>query len=218
MKKGRGGGDLVLESRHLIGLFLLMVVISGVVFTLGYLMGRSQADAQFRAAALREAARPAAGAVAARTPSPQVPAGPQQPSGTGAVPAPSEWDFYRSGEKPKKPPEVKKPGKTVEIAGKQPDPVSNSAKTKPAGQAKALMNPPLVPHGAMVLQVAALTKEGDALAMAEVLQQKKYPAFVLAPSTDKYYRVQVGPYTEQQSAEATRHKLEQEGFKAIVKR
>lgn len=218
MKKGGGGGDLVLESRHLIGLFLLMVVTSGVVFTLGYLMGRSQADAQFRAAGLHDAARPAAGTVAARAPSPQVPTRPQQPSDTGGAPAPSEWDFYRAGEKPKKPPELTKPGKKVEVASKQPDAVSNSAKTKPADKSKGSMNPPLVPHGAMVLQVAALTKEGDALALAEALQQRKYPAFVLAPTTDKYYRVQVGPYTDQQSAEATRHKLEQEGFKAIVKR
>ena len=218
MKKGGGGGDLVLESRHLIGLFLLMVVISGVVFTLGYLMGRSQADAQFRAATLHEAARPAAGAAGARTPSSQVPTGPQQPSDAGGAPASSDWDLYRSGEKPKKSPELTKPGKKVEVASKQPERAANSTSAKPAGKSKGLMNPPLVPHGAVVLQVAALTKEGDALAMAEALQQRKYPAFVLAPSTDKYYRVQVGPYTDQQSAEAMRRKLEQEGFKAIVKR
>src|SRR6266853_638732 len=43
------GGDFVLESRHLVGLFMLLVVIFGVVFTLGYLMGRSQYDSRFRA-------------------------------------------------------------------------------------------------------------------------------------------------------------------------
>ena len=46
----KGGGDFVLESRHLVGLFLLLVVIFGVVFTLGYLLGRSQYDTQLRAA------------------------------------------------------------------------------------------------------------------------------------------------------------------------
>ena len=35
------GGDFVLESKHLVGLFVLLVVIFGVVFTLGYLLGRS---------------------------------------------------------------------------------------------------------------------------------------------------------------------------------
>ena len=46
----KGGGDFVLESRHLVGLFMLLVVIFGVVFTLGYLLGRSQYDSRLRAA------------------------------------------------------------------------------------------------------------------------------------------------------------------------
>jgi len=53
MKSGgrRGGAsERVLESRHVIGLFLLMLVFSGVFFTLGYVMGRNQYDGQVRAA------------------------------------------------------------------------------------------------------------------------------------------------------------------------
>src|ERR1700682_2067139 len=46
----RGAGERVLESRHVIGLFLLMLVFSAVFFTLGYVMGRSQYDGQVRAA------------------------------------------------------------------------------------------------------------------------------------------------------------------------
>ena len=38
----RGGGDRVLESRHLVGLFLGVVLLCGVFFTLGYVMGRNQ--------------------------------------------------------------------------------------------------------------------------------------------------------------------------------
>jgi len=49
-KEKKSGGDFVLESRHLVGLFLLLVVIFGVVFTLGYLLGRSQYDTKLRAA------------------------------------------------------------------------------------------------------------------------------------------------------------------------
>src|SRR3984957_16946138 len=49
-KEKKNGGDFVLESRHLVGLFLLLVVIFGVVFTLGYLLGRSQYDTKIRAA------------------------------------------------------------------------------------------------------------------------------------------------------------------------
>src|SRR5258707_11989062 len=46
----RGVGERVLESRHVIGLFLLMLVFSGVFFALGYVMGRNQYDGQVRAA------------------------------------------------------------------------------------------------------------------------------------------------------------------------
>src|SRR5258706_3201493 len=47
----RGGtGERVLESRHVIGLFMLMLLFSGVFFTLGYVMGRNQYDGQVRAA------------------------------------------------------------------------------------------------------------------------------------------------------------------------
>ncbi len=38
----RGGADRVLESRHLVGLFLGVVLLCGVFFTLGYVMGKTQ--------------------------------------------------------------------------------------------------------------------------------------------------------------------------------
>jgi len=46
----RGAGERVLESKHVIGLFLLMLLFSGVFFTLGYVMGRNQYDGQVSAA------------------------------------------------------------------------------------------------------------------------------------------------------------------------
>ena len=36
------GGDRVLESRHLVSLFLGVVLLCGVFFTLGYVMGHNQ--------------------------------------------------------------------------------------------------------------------------------------------------------------------------------
>src|SRR5579862_7894828 len=41
-QRGGAGGDRVLESRHLVGLFLGVVLLCGVFFTLGYVMGRNQ--------------------------------------------------------------------------------------------------------------------------------------------------------------------------------
>src|SRR5271166_6465099 len=48
--KKHGAGERVLESKHVIGLFLLMLVFSGVFFTLGYVMGSNQYEVQVRAA------------------------------------------------------------------------------------------------------------------------------------------------------------------------
>lgn len=70
----------------------------------------------------------------------------------------------------------------------------------------------------VVLQVAALTHQGDALAMADALQQKRFPAFVVAPTSDKFYRVQVGPYADAKAAESAKGALDRAGFKAIIKR
>ena len=69
-----------------------------------------------------------------------------------------------------------------------------------------------------MLQVAAVVSQGDALALAQALQQKRFPAFVLTPGADKYYRVQVGPYADKESAAIARKDLEAKGFKSIVKR
>src|ERR1700730_4439497 len=48
-KRG-GGGDRILESRHLVGLFLGVVLLCGVFFTLGYVMGRTQFSGSVHAA------------------------------------------------------------------------------------------------------------------------------------------------------------------------
>jgi cell division septation protein DedD len=76
----------------------------------------------------------------------------------------------------------------------------------------------LIPRGAITLQVAALLREADALALAQALQEKKFPAIVITPSADRYYRVQVGPYADTRSANAARRELEKQGFKSIVRR
>ena len=69
-----------------------------------------------------------------------------------------------------------------------------------------------------MLQVAAVQRESDAMALAQALQQKKFPAYVITPGTDKFYRVQVGPYADSQTASNARQALEANGFKSIIKR
>jgi cell division septation protein DedD len=60
-----------------------------------------------------------------------------------------------------------------------------------------------------------LLKQDDALSIANGLQRKHYAVYVQPPQKDKYYRVQVGPFKDQKSADAAKKGLEGEGFKAF---
>ena len=192
----------MLESRHLVGLFLGVVLLCCVFFTLGYVMGRTQ-----YAGSVHAAITPSKGPA----PSPAASAAQQKPAPVAApAPAPGEWDFY-----PKKGADAATPSVPV-----TPHPNQAIAETKspPApSKAPARFRPPQIPHGATILQLAALTRESDAMALADALQQKRFPAFVITPTADNLYRVQVGPYADTQSADLAKRSLEREGFKVIVK-
>src|SRR5579862_2352475 len=76
----------------------------------------------------------------------------------------------------------------------------------------------LIPPGSILLQVAASPRENDALTMADTLRQKGFTVLVLEPTADKFYRVEVGPYTDAQSAHLAKLVLNREGFQVIVRR
>jgi cell division septation protein DedD len=177
----------VLESRHVIGLFMLMLLFSGVFFALGYVMGRNQYDGQVRAAGNPRSTPDAA--IAAKSEAfakraNSAPAHVEPPSDPATQPS-SDWGFYNAG-------------KTLPDDNLKPTSSSNAA-------------------GAYTVQVAALRRESDALTLANNLQRKRFPAFVVSPQADKYYHVRVGPYVDQKSADAAKKGLEGAGFKAIVK-
>jgi cell division protein FtsN len=74
--------------------------------------------------------------------------------------------------------------------------------------------------GAFVVQIAAVTREEDAAALAGALRKKSYSVFVVNnPAVhDKFYHVQVGPFSTLQDAETMKTKLTGEGYNPIVKR
>ena len=217
-KRG-GAGERVLESRHVIGLFMLMLLFSGVFFTLGYVMGRNEIDGPVRAATdfFRKPGNsvfPKKDAVSKRA---NTPAPAATPTDSPAPPN-SDWEFYHAGE-PKKTEDHLKPVVSAPAPARKNAPMLVKSITPPrtAAGSSRTVNAPHVPAGAYTLQVAALRKEADALELANRLQKEKFPAFVLSPQGDKYYRVQVGPYADSKAADAARKGLEGAGFKAIVK-
>lgn len=221
----RGGGDRVLESRHLIALFLGVVLLCCVFFTLGYVMGKTQyGNAPVEAASIEKA------------PQPVSPRGAQTAAQPQASP---EWDFYAKKKTADVPLKPARPGgsapassrvsesasssapSSFEPVAPAPTPVRRetaSAVSRPASAVPARFRAPRMSRNAVVLQVGALRSESDALAMADALQAKGFPSFVVNPTTDGFYRVQVGPFDSQAIGDKAKQNLQRAGFKAIYRR
>src|SRR5580658_5071476 len=162
-KRGNAG-ERVLEGRHVIGLFMLMLLFSGLFFTLGYVMGR---DGQVRAATdLR--GLPDSNAL----PKPEVApkpsnkkSAPESQPGT-AAPANSDWEFYHAGDsnktddrlKPVAAPSINP--STTPAVGKSSNPTKQQPQ-QPSPISKSIGATSLSAGGTN-LQVMALTKEADA--------------------------------------------------------
>jgi len=224
--KRTGAGERVLEGRHVIGLFFLMLLFSGVFFTLGYVMGKNQLEGQVRAASTHgaDAVVPLKqdsvkqGKSVVSTPPDDTASGGEAGGPSTGLP---EWEFYRAGEKKaandhlKAAPAVSASGAGVNAPA--PKTIATSAKATAQPGAIVKSAGAGTPKGAYLLQVAAVRSEDDARSLMGELRKKKFPAFVQTPQGDKYYRVQVGPYTDQKAVQAAKKGLETAGFKAIIK-
>jgi DedD protein len=218
-----GAGERVLESKHVIGLFMLMLVFSGVFFALGFVMGRNQYDGQVRAAGINPRGTPDP-VISPKSElstkrnrdksSAQAPASSSAPEPSTEVSSQpdSDWGFYNAGKTA--PDDTLRSGPASSPSAVPA--ISNSKNSSRTATVSA-KSPTPPSAGSYTVQVAALRREVDAHSVAATLQKKKFPAFVMAPQSDKYFHVQVGPYADQKSAEAAKKGLESAGFKAIVK-
>jgi septal ring-binding cell division protein DamX len=210
-------GERVLEGRHVIGLFFLMLLFSGVFFTLGYVMGRNQLDAQVRASSTHgnDTLLPLKAEPSAKpNKSPVSTPGNSDPATDAGTPPSSDWEFYRVGNKNSSNDRLKPPAATSSM---QPKAIATSAKSASSSAGRPTAAAPAIPRGSYLLQVVALRTESDAVSVANELRKKKFPAFVQAPQGDKYYRVQVGPYADLKAMQTAKKGLETAGFKAIIK-
>jgi DedD protein len=208
------GGDRVLESRHLVSLFLGVVLLCGVFFTLGYVMGHNQYGGPVHAAESPDADQPVG------RPTPK--AKPEPGAAATAAPGNNEWDFYskKNADDTVNSMSKRAASPSASVAARPVDPAAppvapNAGKSVPPA---SRFQAPKLNKGAVVLQVAAVTHESDAMAMADLLQQKHFPSFVVTPTNDNFYRVQVGPYSDVQAADAAKQALDHAGFIAIIKR
>lgn len=204
MASGRrkGQSEINLGAGHVAGMFLAVVVLCGIFFTLGYVLGRGSSPGKADGANAGSAAVNAGG------------------SATGASGSPSAgWDFFPKKSTSNGLAASRIPPLTPQSsAGAQPQSGPISMAARPAG-VRIERKQPLLRGGqtGYVLQVAAMENRGDAVALAGFLKQKGYPAFAWGPAADRLYHVQVGPYPSSKTAGAARIDLEKQGFQSILK-
>jgi cell division septation protein DedD len=192
--------EITLGTGKLLGLFFFLVGICALFFALGYSLGRKSEPS-------------IANASTAAVPQP-APAASKASSSPAAGPP---MTFYRSVEQKDANAELTpateaKPETTSQPANASPTPTQ----TPPANPGDSTTT---LPTGGYFVQVAAVSKQEDADALVDALKKKDYPAFVAAQSVnDKFFRVQVGPYSDVKDAEAMRTRLIGDGYSPILKK
>lgn len=230
--------EITLGMGKLLGLFFLLAAICGVFFSIGYSLGKNTGREQ----ALNDQPATAATELAATVPG----SGQSKPSAVVAVkaeaePAPPEQSatsnpqsnltFYKAVQEtgtvaplpPKEPPSAAPANAKAAPESAPLTTAKNAAPSSAAGGGpapQATRPAPVTGPGTIVVQIAAISREDDAVALAGALRKKNYNVFVVNnPITnDKLYHVQVGPFTSIQDAEAMKAKLTGEGYNPIVKR
>jgi len=241
--------EITLGVGKLLGLFILLAAICGVFFSIGYSVGRSSGreqalndqPGQVNAASSSDTVlastssgegKPAAG-VAAK-PDAQAPA-----ADDGNTNNQQNLTFYKAVQQSDNPtPSTEKtnePGHDLKAAAETPQApkVTTAAATsvtvnpsvaaaptaKPAGAVISHTSPVTGP-GTIVVQIAAVSREDDAVALAGALRKKNYNVFVVnnPVTNDKFYHVQVGPFSTLAEAEAMKAQLVAEGYNPIIKR
>ncbi len=198
--------EITLGTGRMLAIFFTFVLVCAFFFAIGFSLGRrtTMAGTIMPSSALAGTGAPST----IVRPSPAKNSAPQSASQS------SDFGFYKAvGEK------------NVDSALTS---TSKDAKTQPAPTTVAASTPEAPPNAALdaastspgyYVQVAAVSRQEDAASLVEALKKKQYPAFSANnASVDKFYHVQVGPYTDLKEAEAMRGRLISDGYNPIVKK
>jgi DedD protein len=205
--------EITLGTAKLLGLFFGLVIVCAVFFALGYTLGRKSdagLTATLRVPALQTSSNGSKPASAGSSPAPPMTfykAVEQKDANPQLTPAPSEAASPTSGTPASSP------------AASSPDASSSGTSAQPSQTATPPDPMGVLPSTGYFVQVAAVSKQDDAEALVDALKKKQYPAFVASNSTtDKLFRVQVGPFADIKDAEGMRSRLINDGYNPILKK
>jgi hypothetical protein len=199
-----GEFESVLGNRQLISVFLIVVILLAVLFSMGYIVGRNSTPV------VAEATRP----------NTEKTAKPIVVERTADAPAPAKPESTAAGEPPKsKPnaagPATKTPERPAPAAAAPPPPVKETKPQvlTPSAPASATSEPP----PGQYWQVVA-TSRPDAEIISEALSKKGFHSIVAAGPRDTIFRVLVGPFKDPATVAQGRADLEASGFKNPIMR
>jgi cell division septation protein DedD len=139
-------------------------------------------------------------------------------SGPELLPSPSSSGTRRP-EVPAKPVGYAAAPSDSKAGDQTPSSTDAGSGSSPAPATSDQPAPAAIPPGTgYFVQVAAVSKQEDADALVESLKGRQYSAFIVTPSPDKFFHVQVGPFADVKEAEAMRAKLMSDGYNPILKK
>jgi cell division septation protein DedD len=178
-KNEDGEFELILANRQLLSVFFIVVVLLGVFFTMGYIVGRNSGPATEVAAVRKPESKPIV-----VDPTPPQDSSPAASAPASAAPAPTSTQPQREVETPKPEPKREEP-----VARKEPP--AKKEKEKPVP-----VSAPPAASGQTYLQLVA-TAKAEADVMVDVLHQKQFKAIAVEiPETPGLFRVLVGPLAD----------------------
>ncbi len=182
-----GEFELVLGNRQLLSVFFIVVVLLGVFFVMGYILGKNSSPATPEVASARKA--------------------------TDTSPAPSPIIIDKSASKSSAAgePVVEKPVPAAKEKPVEKAPEPKKAELKPAPVPAASTKSGEPPKGSLFLQVAAVGR-AEADVVAKVLKGKGFDIWIAPTEKDNIFRVLVGPIQKTEQGK-TRGELDALGFK-----
>lgn len=207
-----GEFELVLGNKQLLSVFFLVVLLLGVFFSMGYIVGRNTAPAASQIASTRAGG----GTLTVEPPlaATPVPADLSRPSPVGQTtealpPAPRET---AGPAKPEAKPEPRSEPRPVREVAKvepkpEPQPVRQPARVEPKPEpvpVRAESKP--AAKGSLYLQVAAV-REKDATILREVLGKRGFQTATEEVPEKNLVRVLVGPFKDADGLSQAREKL-----------
>jgi cell division septation protein DedD len=185
----RNNREISIGTSFIVGIFFALVLICAIFFAFGYSLGR-------------RSVLPASGVAAPVSSSSTVKPASGVPETQGPQSSADTTDNETSAA-----------ADDSSASAPAAETVKPASVSKPAAQSTATM------PGAVgsVVQVAAVSRQGDANMLMAALKRKGYSAAIHQVPQDKLLHVQIGPFATKKEAEAMRQKLISDGYNAIVK-